>query len=319
MNIEKLLPGIKKNISLKNYTTFKIGGLAKYFFEIKTKKDLIKAIIIAKKLKLPFFILGRGSNLLVSDQGYEGIIIKMQNTKNKIKNQILKDKIFCEAGTLLSLLVSKATKNNLTGMKWLEGIPGTIGGAARENVGAFGKSMAKIVKRIEIFNTKDLKFKTYNLKNCKFAYRDSIFKHKKNLIIFSIEISLKKGDKNKIKEKIKEYLNYRKEKHPTNLPSAGSIFKNPKNKIKNQILKEFSEIKILNQKGEIPAGWLIEKCNLKGKIIGDAKISEKHSNFIVNLGKGNAKNVINLINLIKKSVKKKFKIILEEEIQYLGF
>jgi len=265
--LKKILPGLKKNIFLKNYTTFRIGGRAKYFFVARKKEDLIKAILVAKKFKLPFFILGSGSNLLISDKGYEGLVIK--------------------TGTPLSLYVFK-------GLEWAAGIPGTIEGAVYGNAGAFGKSMKDAVKSVEVFDTKTGKIEIFKNKDCKFGYRSSIFKKKKNLIILSVKIKTKKSDP----QKIKQYLDYRKKTQPLNLPSAGSVFKNPKG---------------------VFAAELIEKCSLKGKKIGNVKISEKHANFIINLGKAKAKDIRKLIDLIKKRVKKKFKTKLEEEIQYLGF
>ena len=161
-----------------------------------------------------------------------------------------------------------------------------------------------------------------NLKNrdCKFGYRDSIFKRNQNSIILSAVLQLKRGKRTEIKRKIQEYLDYRIKTQPLNFPSAGSIFKNQKSKIKNQnLLKKFPELNEFNKKGEIPAGYLIEKCGLKGKRIGGAKISEKHANFILNFKNAKAKDIFKLIKLIKQKVKKKFKIDLEEEIQYLGF
>jgi len=285
---------IEKNVSLKNYTTFKIGGKAKYFCEAKTKKDLANAISMAKKIRLPFFILGGGSNLLVSDKGYKGLVIKILNTKY----QILNTKIVTEVGVPLSKLISLSAERSLTGMEWTVGIPGTVGGAVYGNAGSFGKSMKDIVKEVEVLDVKNLDFKIYNLKDCKFAYRESVFKKNKNLIILSTKLSLKKGRKKEIENKIKEYLKYKKQTQPLNFSSAGSIFKNPRGFF---------------------AGELIEKCGLKGKRVGGAKISEKHANFIVNFGGATSKDVKKLINLVKKSVKKKFKVVLEEEIQYLGF
>lgn len=292
--IKKILPEIKTNIPLKKYTTFKIGGPARYFYITKTKKDLIKAILVAKKFKLPFFILGKGGNLLVSDKGYNGIVIKIQNTKYEIQNK----KIKSEAGVMLGKLINAATEVGLSGLEWAIGIPGTIGGAIYGNAGAFGKSIGDLVKEVEVFDLKEEKIKIFKKKNCHFDYRESIFKKNKNLIILSAIFQLKKRNKKEIREKIKKYLNYRRETQPLELPSAGSIFKNPQG---------FS------------AGKLIEKCGLKGKRIGNVKISEKHANFILNLGNGKAKDVKKLIELIKKKVKERFKIKLEEEIQYLGF
>ncbi len=261
------MKGIQKNVPLKKYTTFQIGGRAKYFFVAKNKDDAIRAVLWAEKNKIPFFILGGGSNLLVADRGYKGLVIR--------------------TGKSLSLYVSK-------GLEWAVGIPGTIEGAVYGNAGSFKKSMKDIVERVEVFNTETKKITIFKNKDCKFAYRESIFKRNKNLIILSVKIKLKKSSP----RKIKEYANYKKETQPLNFPSAGSVFKNPKGYF---------------------AGELIEKCGLKGKKIGNAKISEKHANFIVNLGNARAEDVIKLINLVKKSVKNKFGKNLEEEIQYAGF
>ena len=303
MGIQKLLPGIQRNVLLKNYTTFRIGGPAKYFFVAKNKKDLIKAISVAKKLKLPFFILGGGSNLLVSDKGFNGILIKIRNTKYEIPACPAgrqNTKIMAEAGVMLEELVNVSAKAGLSGLEWAVGIPGTIGGAIRGNAGAFNKSMKDVVKSVEALEVKNEKCKVKNFKNrdCKFSYRDSIFKNNKNLIILSVTLQMKRGDKKEIENKIKKNLEQRNKTQPLNFPSGGSIFKNPPGFF---------------------AGELVKRCGLKGKKIGNVKISEKHSNFIVNLGNGKAKDVIKLIKLIKQKVKKKFGVTLEEEIQFLGF
>jgi len=214
---------------------------------------------------LPFFIFGGGSNILVSDKGFNGLVIKF--------------------GQPLSSYIPK-------GLEWAVGIPGTIQGAVCGNAGAFKKSMKDVVKEVEVFDTKTEKVKILKNKDCRFSYRNSIFRKKKNLIILSVKIKSKKSDT----KKIKQYLDYRKKTQPLNLPSAGSVFKNP---------------------AGFSAGELIERCNLKGKRVGNIKISEKHANFIVNLGRGKAKDVMKLIKIIKNRVKKKFGVTLEEEIQLL--
>ena len=309
---KKLLPGLKKNVSLKNYTTFKIGGPAKYFFETKNKKDLIKAILVAKSKKLPFFILGGGSNLLVSDEGFRGLVIKILFSKSYFLNS----QISAEAGTILAELLSATLNTGLTGLEWAAGIPGTVGGAIYGNAGTFKKSMKDITKTVTVLEIKNQKSNIKNLRNkdCKFCYRNSIFKQKKNLIILSATLQLKKGNKLKIEKRIKEYLNYRKETQPLNFPSAGSVFKNPKNFSAGELGEEDKSSSL-----SFAAARLIEECGLKGKRIGNVKISEKHANFIVNLGGGKAKDVKKLINLAKKKIKEKFGITLEEEICYLGF
>ena len=279
----KGLFGVQKNIPLKKYTTFKIGGPAKYFFVAKNKADLIKAIKVAKNLKLPFFVLGGGSNLLVSDKGFKGLVIKF--------------------GQPLSLYVSK-------GLEWAAGLPGTIQGAVYGNAGAFQKSMKDVVKEVEVFDTKTGKVQIFKNKDCKFSYRNSIFRKKKNLIILSVKIKSKKSNP----KKIKQYLDYRKKTQPLNFPSAGSVFKNPVAFLAGELDKEDK-----SSFSAFAAARLIEECELKGKRVGNVKISEKHANFIVNLGRGKAEDVKKLINLAKKKVKNKFGINLEEEIQFLGF
>jgi len=300
---KKLLPGIRENISLKNYNTFRIGGKARYFFVAKNKEDLIKAIKLTKDFKLPLFVLGNGSNLLISDEGFKGLVIRIMNQELRIKKNL----IHAETGVSLGQLMSLALKNNLSGLEWAAGIPGTLGGAIYGNAGAFGKSMGDNVKEVEVLDIRDLRFKIYDLKKCKFGYRDSVFKKKKNLIIISAKILLKRSDKKEIRDKIKEYLDYRKKNQPLNFPSIGSIFKNP--------APERSLVR--GRPFNFSAGELIEKCGLKGKRIGDVKISEKHANFIINLGKGKAKEVRKLITFIKKKVKERFGITLEEEIEIL--
>jgi len=317
----KLLKNLKKNISLKDYTTFKIGGKAKYFFEAKTKEDLIEAIKWARKSDLPFFVLGGGSNVLVSDEGFKGLVIKCQMSNVKCQIQNPKFKIICaESGVKLSDLLKVCQKEGLTGLEWASGIPQvTIGGAIRGNAGGFNHTIGEIVKEVEVFDVKTLKIKKLLKNQCKFSYKDSVFKKNKNLIILSCLLILKKGKPKEIEEKIKYVLNYRKVHHPLDLPSAGCVFKN---KIIKSSNKKFSKLfkigKRINNFYQIPAAFLIEKSGLKGKKIGGAEISKKHPNFIVNKGKATSEDVLSLINLVKKRVKEKFQIVLETEIEYLN-
>lgn len=295
MKIEEKFPKIKKNVLLANYTTFGIGGTAKYFLIVEKKQDLIDVIKEVKKLNIPFFIIGGASNILVADKGFEGLIIKLKMKGIERRGE---NKIFTKAGVKIDDLVKFSQQKSLAGFEWARGIPGTVGGAVYGNIGAFGVFMKDIIKEVRAFNTDDFEIKVFSSKDCKFSRKHSIFKEKKNLIILSCLLKVKKGNKKKIGKKIREYLGYRKEKHPLRFGSAGCVFKNPPG---------FS------------AGDLIDKCGLKGKKTGKAKISEKHANFIINLGGASAEDVLKLINLAKKKVKEKFGIELEEEIQYLGF
>jgi UDP-N-acetylmuramate dehydrogenase len=282
----------QKNVSLAEYTAFKIGGKARYFFEAKNIKELILAIKAAKKMKMPFFILGGGSNLLVSDKGFNGLVLKIKNKGIKVCGT----KIIAEAGVFMGQLLNATVKSGLSGLEWSSGIPGTIGGAICGNAGAFGKSMKDSVCSIEVLDTKNLKIKVFRNKDCKFDYRKSFFKNKNDLIIILAVLALKKGNKSEINEKIKEYSDHRIKTQPLDYPSAGSVFKNPKGFF---------------------AANLIEECGLKGERIGKAEVSKKHANFIVNLGGAKARDVEKLIKLIKEKVKDKFKIALEEEIRIL--
>jgi len=322
------LKGVKENEPLAPYTTFKIGGPAKYFFIAKTSDDIVKAVEMAKKLKMPYFILGGGSNLLVSDQGFDGLVIKILDSRFKISDL----RVEVAAGALLSTVVGKSVEAGLTGLEWAAGIYGTIGGAVRGNAGAFGHEMSEVVESVRIMNQElparnasasvaGGRIKNLKNKECGFGYRDSIFKQDKNLIILEVVLKLGKGDKEKGKQEVKNILQARRERQPLEFPSAGSVFKNVEianlSELKTNLRESLPEEFIA--KGKIPAAWLIEEVNLKGKKIGGAEVSDKHANFIVNTGQATASNVLALISLIKMKVRDDLGIQLEEEIELVGF
>jgi len=311
------------NIPLAKYTSFKIGGPAKYFFIAKTEQELVEAVKTAKKLKLPIFILGGGSNLLVSDKGFKGLVIKVEFSEIRFNENIA----FVGAGVNITKLAYDCLENELSGLEWASGMPGTVGGAIYGNAQAFGVKISNAVKNVRALSLKDLKIKNFTKDQCRFSLKNSIFKKsnlsgQENLIILSVELEFQKKPKDEIKSKVKEFLDYRQEKHPMNFPSAGSVFVNPEKVIKNKkLLEKFPELKEYNEKGLIPAGFMIAKCGLLGKRIGDAQISQKHGNFIINLGGQptghSAKDVLKLIKEAKQKVKKVFNINLEVEIQIL--
>ena len=306
----------QKDVLLKNYTTYKIGGPAKYFFVVKSKEDLMVVAQAAKKMKLPIFILGGGSNLLISDKGFKGLVIKIDISDSEIKG----DKAFVGAGANSTKLAYLSAEAGLSGLEWAAGVPGTIGGAIYGNAQAFGTKISGIIESIDALDLKSLEIKSFTKEQCHFSLKNSIFKKNKNLVIVSAVLQFKKDGTEQIKSKIKEFLEYRKTKHPVNFPSAGSVFVNPEIKIKNKkLLEKFPELKEYNEKGIIPAGYLIAKSGLAGKKIGNAQISEKHCNFIINTGNAKAKDVLSLIKLAKTKVKKIFDINLETEVQLVGF
>lgn len=280
---------MKQGVLLAPYTTFKIGGPADYFEKANTTHELIEAISFAKRQKIPYFILGKGSNILVSDDGFRGLVIKIQDTRFKIQEA----RIFAASGLPLRKLVDLAAANCLTGLEFLVGIPGSVGGAIRGNAGAWQQGIGDKVDRVQILNDQ-AKTCWLNQTDCQFSYRGSRFK-KSREIILAVELQLTKGDPQAIKAKMADYLQ-RRSGQPKQ-PSAGCIFVNPKPEA---------------------AGRLIEECGLKGRQIGQAQISPHHANFIVNLGGARASEVLTLIKLAKKAVKEKFRIDLELEIQLVG-
>ena len=310
-------PGVQKNVLLADYTTYKIGGPAKYFFNAKNIEELEKILSLAKKIKLPVFILGGGSNLLISDKGFKGLVIKIDILGIGIKG----NKFIVGAGEKLTKLAYLSAENGLSGLEWAAGIPGAaVGGSIYGHAQAFGTKISSIVESVQAIDCKTFEIKNFTNKQCYFSLKSSIFKEKRNLVIISAVLIFEKGKPDEIKEKIKEFLDYRRNRHPIEFPSPGSTFVNPEVKIKNKkLLEKYPELIEFNEVGIIAAGYLIAKSGLSGKTIGHAQISEKHSNFIINLGGAKAKDVLTLINLAEKKVKINFGISLKPEVQFVGF
>ncbi len=316
MNIKTFLPTVQENVPLSQYSSFRIGGPARYFFIAKTEEDIIKALKAAQEMGLSFFLLAGGSNVLFSDKRFNGLVIKIQLGQGKAEVKGLD--ILVQAGESLAKIVKLSLESGLTGMEWANGIYGTIGGAVRGNAGAFGYSMEDIIKEVRILELPKLEIKNFSVENCEFSYRDSVFKHNKNLVILSVKISLKRGNILEIKKRAEEYIRYRQERQPLEYPSAGSIFKNiPLELINKKLFDEYPELNKFSKKGIIPAGFLIEQVGLKGQEVGQAQISEKHCNFIINLGQAKSQDVKDLIFLSKKKIFDRFGIKLEEEIVVL--
>ena len=281
---------LRENVLLSEYSTFRIGGIARYLIEVDNAEDLKKVIQKALELNLQFIVIGGGSNILFSSKGYNGLVIVFKSNNTFSINDNL---IEVDASVSLNYLINKL--NNYTGLEWAVGIPGTVAGAINGNAGAFGGEMSELIKQVKVLEIKDNQIieKDFSKEDCKFSYRNSIFKNNPNLIIISAILELKKDSEENVKQKIKNNLSKRMSKQPKGF-SIGSIFKNGE---------------------DFFAGELIEKAGLKGLQIGDAKISDEHANFIINLGKATSDDVLELIKIVKKEVKEKFSIDLEEEIK----
>jgi UDP-N-acetylmuramate dehydrogenase len=305
---------IQQNIPLASFTSFKIGGPAKFFVEIKNENEILEALDFAKKNNLEIFVLGGGSNILISDKGFDGLVIRVLNSEYQIQNE----KIECDAGAILSQIINEAAKNNLTGIEWAAGIPGTVGGAICGNAGAYGKCMADNVESVKVIEIQNAKIKIFKNNDCRFDYRNSIFKQNKGLVILSCTLKLQNGKEEKIKNKVREIIRKRNEKLPKNF-SAGSFFQNPVVKDENLIRRFEEDTREKCRDGKISAGWLIGEMGLKGKQIGGAQVSEKHGNFIINKNKATAQDIVTLVSLIKTKLRDELGIKLEEEIQYVGF
>lgn len=328
---------IQENIPLAPYTTFKIGGPAKYFVEINGEEALIEAVQYAKDNNIPAFIMGGGSNILISDKGFDGLVIRLVSHSNGnhpiVKMWMENGNYFleCWTGENLSSILRLASEASLSGLEWLAGIPGTVGGAVRGNAGAgtLGGPMSTNIKSVKVLDVSDnlernrsanwrTKFKIFKNEACKFDYRESIFKHNSNIIIVSAVLRLQKGNKEEIEKKIREIIGKRTEKFPKE-PSPGSFFKNPT--VKNEeIRRQFeTDAGMKSKDDKIPAGWLIAEAGFLGKKVGKVQVSESHGNFVVNLGGGKAEEIIMLSSMIKQKVREKFDIQLFEEVQLVGF
>lgn len=304
---------IQKNVPLKNYSNYKMGGLAAFFLEIENSQDIIE---INPKDYKKIFVMGAGTNVLISEEGFDGLVIHNKILGIKHENGDLK----IGGGVLFSDVLSYCIENNLSGLEWAGGLPGTVGGAVRGNAGAFGEETKNSVYEVESIDlhTKEKKIRKNN--ECGFGYRTSLFKQNNDReLITEVFLKVKKGDREEIEKKIAEKVDYRNARHPMDYPSLGSTFKNVDWKQIPENLKKNWTQYIKNDPFQImPVAKIIFLAGLMGKRIGGAMISDKHPNFIVNFDNAKPSEVEELIKLTKNTVKQKYGINLEEEIQYLG-
>lgn len=315
-------PDVQENVPLSKYTTFKIGGPAKYFCIPKTDEELKGSLEFSRKNDLKHFILGGGSNLLVSDKGFDGLVIKYGISGAKYLGN---ETVEANAGTFLASLITEAIRDDLKGLEWASGIPGTVGGAIANNSGAYRSAMSDFLIDLEVLE-KDGKSGAWQEKkmkkeDCAYEYRSSIFKQNKKYIILKAKFKLEKGSAEESKKLILEHIGDRAKKQPLTFPNAGCIFKNPivDEKYMEKALKEYPELKNIAKGNCIPVWWFINTLKLSGKKIGGVEISPKHGNFLINTSNGKAEDVVILISLIKQKVRDNFGVQLHEEIEYVGF
>ncbi len=317
---------VRENVLLAPYTLYKIGGAAEYFLAARNEDQIIKAVQTGQELELPLTFLGGGSNVLVNTAGVEGLVIRMRNGKLLFANRTLE----VGAGCSLGRLVNESVDRGLTGLEWAAGIPGTVGGAIYGNAGAYGREIADFLVSVKVYNGKEAL--VYPKEKLEFRYRDSCFKkEKKGEVILSAVLKLENNpDPQKSKREIKEHLQDREKKHPLEYPNAGCVFKNVKLKsgkaellypaqgfMKPELRKNLPSQYI--ERGVIPAFYLIERADLKGYQIGGVRISTKHANFLVKVGKATSDHVLMLISYIKQQVRDRFGIQLKEELRLIGF
>lgn len=278
---------------MKDHTTFRIGGEAACFVKISSTEQLIKIIPYLKEVDIPYFILGNGSNLLVSDKGYDGVILQVADEFAQIEAQGTVLKV--QAGAMLSQVSRYAMEQSLSGLEFASGIPGTIGGGVVMNAGAYEGEMKQIVEKVTVLNDEGEILELDN-STMEFGYRTSIIKNR-NFIVLEVMLRLREGIREEILAKMEELSEKRREKQPLAFPSAGSTFKRPEGYF---------------------AGKLIMDAGLRGYSIGGARVSEKHCGFVINTGKATAEDVAEVIKEVQDRVKDRFGVILEREVIYLG-
>jgi len=298
MNINEIEQIISKdkvfvNEPMNKYTSFKIGGPAECLIKIQTAEELKEILQFSQEQNIPLTIIGNGSNILVSDDGIKGIVLKIEIPTFELNIETAQLKV--GSGVKLAFIAQKCLKKELAGFEFSSGIPGTIGGAIRMNAGAHGKEMKDVVTSVTYMD-RNGEIHTIQNQEANFEYRKSMFTHHKDYIILEVEMQLEKGNSEEIQAKMTEYATYRKEKQPIEYPSAGSTFK---------------------RGSDFITAKLIDECGLKGYQIGGAQISEKHAGFIINKKNATAEDVIKLMEYTKEQIYNKFGKEIEAEIEII--
>ena len=290
--VEQGIPCLQ-SVSMAEYTTMRVGGMASLLSAVTSAEQLIKAVRMAQEHNVRFAVIGNGSNVVFSDDGFSGLVIVTTGMKSfSIENTVIK----ADCGVSVTRLATEAQRAGLSGLEFAYGIPGTVGGGVYMNAGAYGGSLSDVVVSSICFDTEKQTIRKIDLEEHEFSYRHSIYTQNSNLVILAAMLELTHGDKNEIAEQMNAHLRSRKEKQPLEFPSAGSVFKRPIGYY---------------------AGELIEKSGLKGYRIGGAEVSEKHAGFIVNRGGATADDVKRLVEHIKHTVYQNYGVELDCEIKFI--
>ena len=278
---------------MSRHTTFRIGGEAACFIRISSEEQLRKLIPYFENVGIEYFVLGKGSNLLVGDKGYPGVILQISDACQQIEAE--GNRLQVQAGAALSKVALLAMERGLEGLEFAAGIPGTVGGGVVMNAGAYGGEMKQVVESVRVLSSEG-EILTLDNDTMEFGYRTSIIRNR-NFTVLSVTFRLREGNREEIRARIEDFRKRRMEKQPLNYPSAGSTFKRPEGYF---------------------AGKLIMDAGLRGFQIGDARVSDKHCGFVVNVGKATARDVTDVIEEVQEKVRERFGVSLEREVIYLG-
>lgn len=306
----------QEHVPLAPYTTFELGGVARYFTEVRTVTELGIALDYAETRSLPFFILAGGSNVLVADAGFVGLVIRIAFDQRTI--DVDSGAVYAEAGASLMETIEATAEAGLTGMEAMYGIPGTVGGAVRGNAGAFGTEVVDVLKEATALNIDTREIKTFTREECNLTYRSSFFKRNPEWIVLSATFALTPDTDGAALARVEETLALRNERQIQNIRSAGSFFMNPTAPESVQKLFE-SEKGTPSNNGRVPAGWLIEKVGFKGHCVNGICTGERSANYIINDGTGSASAVLELTSAIHAKVFTDFGITMQPEITQVGF
>lgn len=304
---------ITRDEPLRDHTRFGLGGQADLFIDAAEEQAFIHALRYLKQSTIPYIVIGGGSNLVCADNGYRGAILRFTGAHIE---EVALNRVHAEAGAVLQHLVDFTLARGYTGIHTMTGIPGWVGGAIYGNAGAYGTSIHNTVHAVRFWDGEQVR--TFNNTECEFAYRESIFKRRKDWTIFTAQLTLGNGDAIELQKNAAEILAVRNAKYPPDMKCAGSIFKNlffaqlppaAQAEVPPNVIRE----------GKVPSAWFLEQVDAKGIVNGGIEVATYHANLIYNTGSGTAAQVREIINDLKRRIQDRFHFAIEEEVQYIGF